>query len=251
MGLAIDKRGSGPVVVLLHGGLTEPGAAWGAQADLGARWELWLVHRAGYGDSAGVSDREDFELDAKLLAPELPPGAHVVGHSSGALAALYLTAAVPERVGSLTLIEPPAYHLAPEAEDLRRAYSEHFAREPEDWVAWLRDFFALARSPAPPDEVLAGLERNAKVWKRFATLPWEADLPLDRVAASGAPKLVVSGGYLSPFEAVCDAIAVAIGATRSVISGAGHGVQRTGEPFNTRLEAHLEAASRQRSAELL
>lgn len=243
MGLTIDRRGQGPPVVFIHGGLTGPGVAWGAQADLAARWELWLVHRAGYGDSAEISDRENFELDAQLLAPELPAGAHVVGHSSGAHAALYLTAAAPERVASLTLIEPPAYHLAPEAAELRSAYDEHFALEPDDWVAWLREFFALSQSPAPPDEVLAGLEHNARVWKGVATLWWEADLPLDRVAASEVPKLVVSGGYLPPFEVVCDVIADAIGGTRAVIPGAGHAVQWTGEPFNALLEAHFAGAS--------
>lgn len=242
MRLAVEKVGGGEPVVLLHGGLTGQEAAWGAQAELAERWELWLVHRAGYGDSASISDREDFELDARLLAPEVRPGSHVVGHSSGALAALYLVAAVPEHIASLTLIEPPAYHLAPEAAELRRAYGELFAREPDDWVGWLRDFFAIARSPAPPDEVLAGLERNAKVWKGFATLPWEADLPLDAVAGGSAAKLVVSGGYLSPFEAVCDALAAEIGAERAVIPGAGHGVQRTGAPFNARLEAHMRQA---------
>lgn len=242
--LAVDKRGSGPVVVLLHGGLTGPDAAWGAQAELAERWELWTVHRAGYGDSASVSDREDFELDAQLLAPELPERVHVVGHSSGAHAALYLTAAAPDRVLSLTAIEPPAYHLAPEAADLRRQYAEHFAREPSDWVAWLREFFDIARSPAPPDEVLVRLERNARVWQSFATLPWEAELPLDLLAAAPARKLIVSGGYLPPFESVCDTLAAAIGGERAVIPGAGHAVQRVGTAFNTRLEAHLRSAER-------
>ncbi|MEA2123471.1 MAG: hypothetical protein QOI80_253 [Solirubrobacteraceae bacterium] len=239
MRLGIDKHGTGPPVLLLHGGLSGPGVGWTEQAPLAERWELWDVHRAGYGRSAGVSPREDFELDASLLAPDVPAGAHVVGHSSGALAALYLAAAVPERIASLTLIEPPAYHLAPEAAGLREAYAQHFAREVEDWTAWLRGFFAIAQSPAPPDAVLAALEDNAKVWKGFATLPWEADLPLAAVAAAPGPKLVMSGGYLPPFESVCDAIAAGLGAERAVIAGQGHVVQRTGAPFNAVLEAHL------------
>jgi pimeloyl-ACP methyl ester carboxylesterase len=238
--LAIDKVGSGPPVVLLHGGLTGPGPAWGAQAELAERWELWLVHRAGYGDSADVSPREDFELDARLLAPELPQGAHVVGWSSGAHAALYLAAAVPERVATLTLIEPPAYHLSTATAGQREAFAAHFARDPEDWVEWLREFFAISQSPAPPDEVLAALEHNARVWKGVATMFWEADLPLAEVAATPAPKLVLSGGYLIPFETLCDEIAEAIGAERAVFTGAGHAVQYTA-PFNERLEAFMRA----------
>ena len=244
MRLAVDRRGTGRPVVLLHGGLGGPGPAWGAQDELAERWEVWTVHRAGYGDSAGLSDGEDFELDARLLAPVIPAGAHVVGHSSGALAALYLTAAAPDRVDSLTLIEPPAYHLAPETAELHSAFAAHFAREPADWVAWLREFFELAQSPAPPEEILAGLERNARVWRNFAVMPWEADLPLDAVAAAPARKLMVSGGYRPAFEALCDRLAAAIGAERAVIPGAGHNVQRTGAPFNDRLEAHLAGGQR-------
>jgi pimeloyl-ACP methyl ester carboxylesterase len=186
-----------------------------------------------------VSDREDFELDAQLLSEQLPPSAHVVGHSSGALAAIYLAAAAPDRVESLTLIEPPAYHLAPETAGLLARYSEHFDAETTDWVAWLREFFVIAESPAPPDEVLAELARNAPVWKGMATMPWRADLPLEAVARGPARVLVVSGGYLPPFEALCDRIAEQLGAQRAVIPGAGHEVQCTGPPFNSRLERHL------------
>src|SRR4051794_28268746 len=162
--------------------------AWNEQAGLAERYELWTVHRAGYGDSADVSDREDFELDARLLAPEVPPNAHIVGHSSGAHAALYLAALVPERIASLTVIEPPAYHLSPATKHLRDAYAAHFALEPTDWVDWLKEFFAIAQTPAPPDQVLRALEHNARVWKGFATVPWEAGLPLDEVAAARARK---------------------------------------------------------------
>lgn len=239
MGLAVEKLGSGPPVILLHGGLNGPEMAWAAQKPLAERWQLWIVHRAGYGASAKLSPREDFELDARLLAAMIPDDAHVVGHSSGGLAALYLTAAVPERVRSLTVIEPPAYHLAPEAAQLRARYAAHFADEPEDWLAWLREFFAIAHTPAPPDRILRSLRDNAKVWHAFATLPWEADLPLDSLATAPSRKLVVSGGYLGPFEAVCDALAVAIRGERAVIAGAGHAVQRTGAPFNARLEEAL------------
>ena len=44
------------------------------------------------------------------------------------------------------------------------------------------------------------------------------------------------------FEAVCDVLEKRIGAERVVLAGQGHGVQRTGVPFNARLERFLAAA---------
>ncbi len=52
----------------------------------------------------------------------------------------------------------------------------------------------------------------------------------------------MSGAHDDAFEAVCDVLAERIGAERAVITGQGHGVQRTGQPFNERLEGFLTAA---------
>jgi hypothetical protein len=72
--------------------------------------------------------------------------------------------------------------------------------------------------------------------------PWEARIPFDELAAAPFPKLAVSGAHDDAFEAVCDVLAERIGAERAVIAGQGHGVQRTGAPFNERLERFLAAA---------
>ena len=63
-------------------------------------------------------------------------------------------------------------------------------------------------------------------------LPWEAEIPLDDLAAAPFPKLVVSGGHSAAFDAVCDVLAERLGALRAVLPGAGHSPQRLGEPFN-------------------
>ena len=239
MGLAIDKAGDGPPVVMLHGGLAWPQMTWLAQDELTARWQLWTVHRAGYGNSDSVSDGEDYELDARLLAEEVPEGTHVVGHSSGAVAALYLVAAVPQKIASLTLIEPPLYNITSEAEELRAAHDEHWQNGTGDSKQWLREYFEMAKSPAPADPVLEALEPNVKVWRGFKAFPWNAKPPYDEIAAAPARKLVISGGYSPPFEAVCDKLAETIGAEREVITGAAHVVQATGAPSNGRLESFM------------
>lgn len=47
--------------------------------------------------------------------------------------------------------------------------------------------------------------------------------------------VVVSGGHHSAFDAVCDELTLGPGAERAVITGAGHEVQMTADPFNEAL----------------
>jgi hypothetical protein len=69
--------------------------------------------------------------------------------------------------------------------------------------------------------------------------PWEADPPFETIRKAGFPKLVISGGHSPVFEAVCDAVAERIGATRAVVSGRRHTIPATGAPYNERLHSFL------------
>ena len=51
--------------------------------------------------------------------------------------------------------------------------------------------------------------------------PWEAEIPLDELAAAPFPKLVVSGAHNAAFDAVCDVLEERLGAERAVLPGAG------------------------------
>jgi len=62
--------------------------------------------------------------------------------------------------------------------------------------------------------------------------PWEAEIPLDDLAAAPFPKLVVSGGHSAAFDAVCDVLVERLDAQLAVLPGAGHSPQRLGQPFN-------------------
>jgi hypothetical protein len=72
--------------------------------------------------------------------------------------------------------------------------------------------------------------------------PWEAEPPLDELAAAPWPKLVVSGAHSDAFEAVCDVLELRLGAERAVLPGAGHSIPRLGEPFNALLESFVGRA---------
>ena len=72
--------------------------------------------------------------------------------------------------------------------------------------------------------------------------PSEAVIPFDELAGAPFPKLVVSGGHSAAFEALCDVLEERLGAERAVLAGAGHSVQRLGEPFNELLASFVERA---------
>lgn len=108
--------GTGPRVVLIHGsaqGSSVGGDAhFAGQQALGeAGWQLIVPDRPGHGNSPALGRPDDFDLDGQLLANFLEDGAHLVGHSYGALVALAAAEARPEAVLSLTLIEGAMQHL--------------------------------------------------------------------------------------------------------------------------------------------
>jgi pimeloyl-ACP methyl ester carboxylesterase len=72
--------------------------------------------------------------------------------------------------------------------------------------------------------------------------PAEAVIPFDELASAPFPKLVISGGHGAAFDAVCDVLEERLGAERAVLPGAGHSVQRLGEPFNELLTSFVERA---------
>lgn len=78
--------------------------------------------------------------------------------------------------------------------------------------------------------------------------PWEADVPLEALAAAPFPKLVISGGHSPVFDAVCDALAEAIGAQRAVVPGRGHSIPTAGSGYNDLLESFLSRAGSSRGA---
>ena len=180
----------------------------------------------------------DFEHEAAVFEPILESGSHLVGHSYGGIVAMYLAAAAPQRILSLTVIEPPAFGLteAPEAVKLRAAFQELWADGPREPFEFFRLFASLVgerpwpRPPLPP-AMEAGV--RALMGERAV---WEARPDLDALAQAPFPVLVVSGGHAPGFETVCDAIASRTNAQRAVIRGAQHSVPRVGQPFNDLLE---------------
>jgi pimeloyl-ACP methyl ester carboxylesterase len=224
-------------LVFVHGSVLGARGTWGAQRALAGRFSLLFVERPGFPPNPPVG-RVDFERDAELVAGLLEPGDHLVGHSYGGVIALLAAAARPERLGSLTVIEPPATRVA-----LGRPSVDEFAAEGEkvyasgatlDPETFLRDFLAAVGSSFdPPSPLSPELEQGARALM-VERGPWEADIPLDALAAAAYPKLVVSGNHHPAFDAICDVLEERLPSERLVLEGYGHTVQRHPE-FNERL----------------
>ena len=111
--LAAIERGAGSPVTLIHGGVFHSGPAWAKTIGplVQGGYRVIAVDRRGYGRSpAGDADHIPVSLQARDVAQTLDlrevESSHVAGVSYGALVGLELALARPERVLSLTLVEP-------------------------------------------------------------------------------------------------------------------------------------------------
>jgi pimeloyl-ACP methyl ester carboxylesterase len=243
--LQVERVGQGPPVLFVHGSVVGPERTWRRQLPLAKRWSLILPSRPGFGQSPPL-ERGDFEAEAPLFAALLGDGAHLVGHSYGAVIALLAAAARPEAVRSLTVSEPGALRLAAGdptvdamIENGRTLYSDPESIPPEVFLRLFRE--GTGSINETPEELPEWLARGAELL-RFERPPWEAEIPLDRLAGARFPALVISGGHSPVFEQVCDVVAERLGAERALIPGRGHTIPSAGEPYNRRLERHLASS---------
>jgi pimeloyl-ACP methyl ester carboxylesterase len=195
-----------------------------------SRFTLVVLTRSGY---PANPRREPIDLEAQALELRdlVEPGDHVVGHSYGGVVSLLAAPDAP--LASLTVIEPPAFGVARGHATVEEFLSRFEAETPTDPRAYLEFFLPLVGSslrlsdPLPP-----ALEAGARAAMAERS-PHEAVIDLDALAATGYPKLVVSGGHSAAFDAVCDVLEERLGGQRAVLPGAGHSIPRLGEPFNS------------------
>jgi pimeloyl-ACP methyl ester carboxylesterase len=232
-------------LVLVHGSVVGGRGTWAAQRPLADRFELLVLDRPGFPPNPPAA-RVDFEADALLVAELLEQGDHLVGHSYGGVIALLAAAARPERLRSLTVIEPPATRVAagdPAVEAFAAAGRELYASAAtSDPETFLRRFLAAVGSQFdPPTPLPPELEQGARALA-VERGPWEADVPLEELATATFPKLVVSGAHQAAFDAICDVLERDLPAERVVLPGYGHVVQRHPE-FNAILADFVERAA--------
>ena len=214
-------------VVLIHGSVGNARVWAPVLPLLEARHEVLTPTRGGY-PPGPLLEHIDFEQQADELAPFLGEGAHLAGHSYGAVISLLIAARHPERVRSLVVSEPPAFALARGNRDvdaLVDGLAEHFAHGPREPRAYVEGFLLqIGSATRLPDRLPPDLEQGVRA-AMVERPPWEAQIPLEELAAADFPKLVVSGGHSKAFEAVCDVLEERLPARREVLTGAGHSIQ--------------------------
>ncbi|MFG2072554.1 alpha/beta fold hydrolase [Nonomuraea maritima] len=236
--IAVDRYGSGPAVVLVHGAFTGRGhpVMTGVATGL-APW--FTVHdydrrgRGGSGDTLPYAAEREVE-DLRAVIAAAGGSAMVFGGSSGAALAL-LAAAGDPAVTKLAVWEPP-YHVSADAP----ALPLDFAAQLSSLVAAGRRGEAVRRfmveaAEAPPEAVAA--MRAHPSWAEMEaiahTLAYDAyvlgpgnALPAAQLAAVTQPTLVMNGSD-SPgwMGRAGEAVAAAVhGAVRRVLEDQAHNV---------------------------
>jgi pimeloyl-ACP methyl ester carboxylesterase len=242
--LDAPRVGSGPLVVLVHGSVVGAGVTWRKQLPLARHWTLCMPNRPGFGGSPPM-ERGDFEAEAPLIAELLGDGAHLVGHSYGAVIALFAAALRPEAVRSLTVSEPGCLSVAagnPAVDETiasgNRLFEHAAELDPRELLLWFRS--GTGSTHVTPDQLDEDLIAGARLLTRERP-PWHLDPPLEALARAPFRKLVISGGHSEVFEAVCDRVTEAIGAKRATIPGRAHSITATGEPYNQTLHGFLSS----------
>jgi pimeloyl-ACP methyl ester carboxylesterase len=251
-GVHVTVWGDGEPAVFVHGSFGWGEETWREQRPLADEYRLLLVDRRGFGASP-ADGRVDFDRDAEDVAELLADGAHLVGHSYGGVVSLLAAAQRPDAVRSLALIEPPAFGVArgdAAVEELIRNIGAAAAatQDPSEYrAAFLRGFGFPAQANALDGEPLAAA--RASMTERP---PWEAQIPLDDLAAAGLRVLLVQGDWCpapdsararagAAFRAVCDVLDERLQPERAVFPAA-HNPQKLGTIFNVRLRAFWEPA---------
>ena len=198
-GMVYERRGSGPVVLFVHGWCLNRQLWIYQEQALGAQSTTITVDLAGFGESAGLAGpysviRHAEDLAALLTELDVRP-AVVVGFAYGAMVAIELARIAPDSVGDLMLIGVPSASTAPYgrmARSMIRDWPDFAARSIASICAnelsqasrqWLVTMYGGTPLPAAL-EVLGELE----VWE---PLPIVESLSQRTIVVSGSQDTIV------------------------------------------------------------
>ncbi|WP_030920617.1 alpha/beta fold hydrolase [Streptosporangium amethystogenes] len=215
--LHYEVRGSGPLLLLIPGGAGDAASYNGIADDLAADYTVASYDPRGLSRSPledpqatqqVVQHADDAFRLLELLSPDAP--ACVAGCSSGAIVALHLLTAHPERIERVVAHEPPAVEVLPDAAEHRALLArvqDTFCRD--GLMPAVAEFAAGLRRPGAEEPVAAEAaielppQAAARAERTRANMPYflghivpsfMAYVPnVDRLAAL-SDRLVLAGG---------------------------------------------------------
>ena len=259
--LHVERRGTAPrSIVLLHGWALNLRVFDALTATLARDFTVIAIDLPGHGRSAEPAAlvHEGWTLPrlAALLAPQVPPGALVLGWSLGGQLALQLAALDPARVAALALVSTTPRFVAGDGwpQGVAPAVLEHFANHlGDDYRRTVHDFLELqVRGSRDAGAALAALqaalfaqgEASPAVLRRSLEVLRRADLRA-LLPAIDVPALVIGGQYdrVTPPGAARALAAALRGARHHEIARCGHAPFLTHEAeFGALLREFADAA---------
>jgi pimeloyl-ACP methyl ester carboxylesterase len=227
-GIAYDVRGSGPTVVLLHGGVLDR-RMWDPDVDAFARrFRVVRYDLRGHGRSPDISGPFSAVDDlAAVLDAVGAQRAHLVGLSLGSRVALDFALTNPARVDRLVLVGPfpsgaRVTEMPPGLDSLMAAAQRGDVERAAGLAA---DMPAFAAPPAKAAWVRGLVLANARLFRQSPTAERQISPPaMARLGDVRVPTLVIVGDKDSrDILVAADSLARGIrGATRVIVPGAGH-----------------------------
>ena len=239
--LNVERMGSGPPLVLLHG-FTGSAMSWGPLAEmLAARCTLLAVDIVGHGDSSKpeTPDRYAMERAARdavtaMLAFGFRRSAWL-GYSMGGRLALYIAATLPEAVERLVLVGASPGLADPAEREARRAADEALADRIEaEGVPAFVDYWESLPLFETQQRLPAGMRRAIRrgrlandahgLANSLRGMGTGAQPPLhDQIGDITIPSLLLAGALDTKFAAIAGEMAAAMPDARAVrVPGAGH-----------------------------
>jgi pimeloyl-ACP methyl ester carboxylesterase len=242
--LEVADWGAGEPLVFIQTALTADELVPIATRPELERFRKVLYYRRGYGASSAVEGPGSIARDASdciaLMDALRIRQAHLVGLSYSGAVALQVASHSPERVHTLTVIEPPPTH-APSGPEFRETCLQLIRDWEERGDAALTDFLYTILGPdfvAKADELAPGAGEQMR---RDATTFFDTDIPAlltwqfgrDDARRIGCPVLYVGGGESSNwFQEVHTLLMAWLPAAEdAVVQGAGHGLALTHAPL--------------------
>jgi pimeloyl-ACP methyl ester carboxylesterase len=211
-----EALGSGPPLVLLHGGMC-PIETWaGLAPQLSSAYRVFTPERRGHGRTSdpGTITYENMATDTIAFLEAITAGpVHLVGWSDGAVVALLVALWRPDLVERLVYIGNAINRNGVPAE--AAAMAEHLAADMLPPV--LRQLYD-AVSPDGPEHFDIVFEKLARLWKT------EPNLDLSELASLSVPTLLVAADHdMVTIEQLAAAQRAIPDAQLAIVPGADHG----------------------------